>query len=94
MSEVLAVEEVGRQMLQATTGEVHWANALRCAWHAAIHGVKELDTIERLNNNKMFSEIWALDSSSVLPGTLSFDYTEFIPIHPLGLNLGKYINIY
>jgi len=29
----------------------------REAWHAAIHGVKELDTIERLNNNKMFSEI-------------------------------------
>lgn len=28
MSEVLAVEEVGRQMLQATTGEVHRANAL------------------------------------------------------------------
>ena len=66
----------------------------REAWHAAIHGVKELDTIEPLNNNKMFSEIWALDSSSVLPGTLSFDYTELIPIHPLGLNLGKYINIY
>ena len=29
----------------------------REAWHAAIQGVKELDTIERLNNNKMFSEI-------------------------------------
>ena len=29
----------------------------REAWHAAIHGVTELDTIEQLNNNKMFSEI-------------------------------------
>ena len=64
----------------------------REAWHAAIHGVTELDTIEQLNNNKMFSEIWALDLSSLLPGTLSFDYTEIIPIHPLGLNL-EYINI-
>ena len=64
----------------------------REAWHAAIHGVTELDTIEQLNNNKMFSEIWALDLSSLLPETLSFDYTEIIPIHPLGLNL-EYINI-